>query len=200
MRFVFILVGLIVICCSQRSVKPAIENDQLYGDIKDGIPDVDTLMALLGVRGDTVEHGRFAMTGRHISSLRVGPWKEYHANGKVKSEGQYKIGSFLDCCAGGLCRQFYYYRIGIWKYFDLNGTLACALEFKPKKLRVESRCGGDALVFGLVETIPAKYAGNVSTDRLYELQKISFRDRDYDGWTTYTPLNGHLFIDYIPDN
>jgi hypothetical protein len=50
------------------------------------------------------------------------------------------------------------------------------------------------LVFGLIKSIPIKYWAKLTTDEIYELQKISFVD--YTGEVAYIPLNGELRIEY----
>lgn len=197
MRVIEIVIILLSMSCSQRTIKQVvIGDDKLYGDILDGLPDRDSLVNVLDKGGKTIEVGHFAMTGRHVSNIKVGLWKEYYETGVVRNEGKYKIGSFLDCCTSGLCRTYYSYRTGLWKYYNDKGNLEYELEFEPSKLYVKTRCqGGDSLTYGLIKFIPMKYWDSLTKDIVYELQKIIVDDSN--GTITYTPLNGNLYIDYV---
>ena len=135
-----------------------IDNDK-YGDIDNGFPVKDTLIDLKNEEGKIVGKGRLAIHDNETSNLKVGNWKEYDQSGILISEGNYKIGSFIDCCTGGACKSFYYYREGLWKYYSKNGDLKYELIYTPTKLKVDTRCqGGDKLLFGLIKEIPLKYS------------------------------------------
>jgi hypothetical protein len=87
---------------------------------------------------------------------------------------------------------YYYYRSGEWKYYKPNGEIDFILDFVPKIHNVDTRCeGGDKILFGIIENIPLKYTDKVNTDKVYELQKISF-PRAYETNTTMIPLNGKI--------
>jgi hypothetical protein len=181
--------------CSQRTTtRIGITDDTLFGDISEGQPEKDSLMTIKR-EGVVIGEGRFAMTERYVSNIKVGEWREYNDSGLLKSTGSYKIGSFLDCCTGGLCRSFYYYRMGVWKFYNEKGEMEFEINFEPTKLRVKTGCGGDSLIYGIVKIIPLKYWETLTTDKIYEIQKIRFDDLS--GTTTYTPLNGELFMDYM---
>jgi len=192
---------LIVLSCSHRTTTfTVIENDKLFGDISDGLPDKYSPVTLKNTNGQIFAEGQCAQYDDRVTNIKVGNWKEYYENGTIRNEGQYKIGTYIDCCVGGYCRAFYFYRTGLWKYFDSKGTLEYELEYKSERLKVDTRCGGDTLTYGLIKLIPIKYWDKLTTDKIYELQKISFKDSDSNGTTTYTPLNGQLFMDYSRDN
>lgn len=186
--------------CSPRATSfVPIENDKLFGDITDGLPDKDSRVTIKNETGQIIAEGQCAVYNKTTTNIRVGSWTEFHDNGKIKTQGQYKIGTYIECCVGGYCRAFYFYRTGQWKYFDSKGNIEYELEFTPEKLKVDTRCGDDTLTFGLIKNIPIKYWDSLTTDKVYEMQKIAFKDRDSVGTSTYTPLNGELFINFSRD-
>jgi hypothetical protein len=171
----------------------------LYGDISDGLPDKDTLMTEKR-DGKIIGTGFYAVTGDQLTNIKVGKWKEYNDSRILKAEGNYKMSSFIDCCIGGLCKSFYYYRSGVWKFYNDKGDFEFEIDFEPERLHVKTRCqGGDTLIFGLVKSIPTKYSDKLTTDKIYEIQKIYFRDKDSNGTTTYIPLNGKLLMEFSRD-
>lgn len=168
-------------------------NNNLYGDLKDGLPDNDTLV-VLKKNNVVVGKGALAISEYGVSELRVGYWTEYSENGNLKMEGNYNLGSYIGCCTSGACRSFYYYRTGLWKIYDNEGKLEYELTFEPTEIHIETNCeGGDELLFGIIKEIPLKYWGELSSDKIFELQKIR-REDDY-SIGTWTPLNGRIFIE-----
>lgn len=169
--------------------------NELYGDITDGMPDYDTIVKIER-DGIIIGMGRLAKNKNGVSELKVGHWKEYHPNGNLKTEGVYHLGSYIDCCAGGACRQFYYYRSGLWKYYNENGELTYELNFKPSEFHIDTTCeGGDIILFGVVNEVPLKYGRRLTSDKIFEIQKIVTEDDYYIG--IWTPLNGKIFRDVI---
>ncbi len=166
-----------------------------FGDISDGLPDIDSTVTFLDNKGKRIEEGRCAVSDWIVSNIKVGLWREYHENGKVKSQGDYRISYYEDCCLDVPCTVFYYYRFGQWRYFNSNGDLDYELEFKPEKMWTSTRCNKiDTLVFGLVKNIPTQYVEKVTYDKISELQKIIYRDTL--GTISYMPVSGKLVIDH----
>ena len=169
-----------------------------FGDISDGFPDIDSTVTLLDNKGRRIEEGRCAVSDWKVSNIKVGLWREYHENGQVKSEGDYRMSSFEDCCLDVPCTVFYYYRLGQWRYFNLNGDLDYELEFKPEKLWTTTRCNKiDTLVFGLVKNIPTQYVEKITNDKISELENIIYHDSL--GTIKYIPVSGQLIIDHTRD-
>jgi hypothetical protein len=193
-----LLVSLLLVVAASCSPKTyvVITNESRYGDLADGLPDLDSTVTLNYESGKVKAVGKYALADYRTSdNLKTGYWKEYHEDGSIKSEGNYKLGSFLQCCTGGLCREYYMYRDGMWKYYNENGEIKYEVEYIPSKLHVKTSCeGGDSLTFGLVKTIPIKYAGSLTPDVIYELQKVE-TDEGF-GSIIYTPLNGNLYINW----
>ncbi len=168
------------------------ENYGKYGDISDGLPEKDTLVTKCNDKEVLTGIGKMALDGETLSNLKVGHWKEYNTNGVLKREGNYKIGSYIECCYAGPCNQFYHYRTGIWRYYDDNGVLSYELEFVPTKIHIVTNCeGGDDLLFGLVERIPIEYDDLVKTDTIVKHQKVEI-DHEI-GTILMVPLNGQLY-------
>ena len=113
-------------------------------------------------------------------------------NGKLESEGSYKLSSYLQCCAGGPCWQYYFYRTGTWKYYDESENLLYELDFKPEKVHLDTSCeGGYELIFGLVNEIPGQYDKIVTTDTIVKRQKVKMK-APY-GQTSMVALNGKVY-------
>ena len=187
MRLSYIIFILTALGCSHRTTSSVhISNDNQFGDIADGLPDKSELTTLKNSAGQVTAQGECAVYNGKVTNIKVGHWKEFYENGNVRVEGQYKIGSYIECCTAGACRQFYFYRTGQWRYFNSAGILNYELEFTPETLTINTNCeGGDKLIFGLVKSIPIKYWNKLTTDNVYELQKISFRDNTSGTVTTH---------------
>ena len=167
-------------------------NDERYGDISDGLPDKDTVIEIKYDNGKIQGIGKMAVYDSTVSDLRIGHWKEYNEEGILKREGNYKLGSYIQCCFSGACRQFYFYRDGIWKYYNDKGILSYEMEFEPSELHIDTSCqGGDELIFGLVKNIPLKYVGIITPDLIYENQKIEMKEKF--GTVELVPINGQLY-------
>lgn len=97
------------------------------------------------------ERGKYAYDDENVlSTLKVGEWSSYYENGQLCSIGKYNIGTYIQCCFGGACKQFYNYKIETWKYYHQNGQLKATGEYAIKQLHVDTSCeGGDAMPFGL---------------------------------------------------
>ena len=198
MKVHFLIVLVAVLGCSPATTPQlAVQDNNKFGDITDGLPDQTQIISIKDELGQLTAQGQVAVFEQKPTDIRVGLWKEFFRDGKVRNEGHYKIGSYLQCCPGGTCRQFYYYLTGAWQYFDPNGLLTFAVNFEPEILSISTLCeGGDKLVFGLIKSIPLTSQNRkLTTDEIYELQKITFADQILGTWT-YTPLNGELHIEY----
>ncbi|MBF9254848.1 hypothetical protein I2I11_16215 [Pontibacter sp. 172403-2] len=188
------LLLVVVASCSPKNYA-VVTNEFRYGDLSDGLPDLDSTVTINYESRKVKAIGNYALADDNTSSnLKAGYWKEYHENGNLKSEGNYKLGSFLQCCTGGLCSDYYMYRDGKWKYYNEKGELEYEVEFIPSRLHVKTSCGSDSLTFGLIKTIPLEYAGTLTPDIMYELQKVE-TEQNF-GSIIYTPLNGNLYIDW----
>jgi hypothetical protein len=186
-------------CAPRTYTSIAISGEDTYGKIAHGIPKQDTLMVKMWANGDTASIGKYAITkDGYISKLKTGHWKEYSEGGQIKEEGEYKLGSMIDCCAGGACRTYYHYKIGPWKYYDEQGKLRYQVTYQPDTLQVDTRCqDGDRVAFGLIKDYSRlNYLYKLSLDTLYALQKVKIEDEIGKGVTILTPLNGQLFLEY----
>lgn len=183
--------------CSPRTYV-YVENEQRFGNISDGLPDLDSTATAYYESGSIKSSGKYAVTAnKQLSSIKTGLWKQYYENGQLKSEGNYKISSYLNCCVSGACREYYSYKDGLWKYYSEKGILEYEVEFTPSKLHVNTSCeGGDYVTFGIIRTIPLKYKGTLTPDKVFELQKVVLKEEA--GYLTYTPFNGEVYIRFEP--
>ena len=173
-----------------------IDNEFLYGDLSDDLPDKDSLVTEHYEDGSLKAKGKYAVSKEgNLSNLKVGEWIEYWPNGKTKSKGTYKIGPYLNCSVGGLYRNFLYYRNGHWDYYSKAGELKFRVEYNPTKHHISTNCGGDSVIFGLIKNIPLGLQQKLTADKVFDLQKLEVNEGDGSS-ATYVPLNGTLFIEY----
>lgn len=167
-----------------------IENNNLYGKITNGMPEKDSLI-ITKKNGIVISEGKYAVYNKKISNIKVGYWKEYNNEGKLTREGNYKIGSYLQCCAGGPCKQYYFYRDGIWKFYE--NEIEYQLNFEPEELYIDTSCkSNEKLIFGINKNYSYNQFGITSPDLIYQNQKIEIVSKNY--IEIYTPLNGRLYI------
>ncbi|GAA0728439.1 hypothetical protein GCM10009430_37610 [Aquimarina litoralis] len=95
-----------------------------------------------------------------ITKLKIGLWKTYYDNGQIKDEGEYLIGRYVQCCAGGYCMQYYNYKVGDWNYYYKNGKLKLKGKFGIMKFNTSTSCGGDYLKFGMLNRTSKFYDSN----------------------------------------
>ncbi len=90
------------------------------------------------------------------SLLKVKECSEYYPNGKLKSRGNYQIGSYTQCCSSGPCKQFYNYKIGDWNYYYPNEQLRANCTYQTDIFHIGTSCeGGDSLIFSLARSVEA---------------------------------------------
>lgn len=167
-----------------------IANDNLYGNLANGEPEKDSLL-ISTKNGKTISIGKYAISKKGLSNLKIGYWKEYNDEGKLTREGNYKIGSYLQCCVGGLCRQYYFYRDGIWKFYE--SEIEYQLNFEPSEIFFDTSCKkNDKLIFGTVSNYSYNNYGTINPDFIFKNQKIDIENENY--IEIYTPLNGRLYI------
>lgn len=77
------------------------------------------------------------------STVKVGLWTEYYSNGQIKSQGNYNIDSYAQCCSSGPCKQYRNYKTGLWKYYYAKGQIKASGTYKVKKEKIQTSCGGD---------------------------------------------------------
>jgi hypothetical protein len=199
MKYYLFLFFLLVLGCLpktnlQKTIsRVGIANEHLYGSLEQGLPQYDTLIKEYYPHGAIKSVGRYAVSTEGTPSrFKVGYWQEYAVNGQLKAEGNYRMGSLLDCCTGGLCRAFYHYRLGLWKYYNQKADLLYMVDYLPTTLFINTRCGGDSVKFALIQKVPVINYAQLAPDQIYELQKVELEEGD--GVTTFTPLNGRLFV------
>ena len=95
--------------------------------------------------------GPVAEEHREFSEYRIGYWHEFYENGQLKSSGNYKLDTFIQCCYDGPCDWYYSYKYGEWKYYYDNGKLKAKGTYQIIKKQEDTSCqGGDQINFGTV--------------------------------------------------
>ena len=88
---------------------------------------------------------------KEYNNFRVGFWREFYKNGNLKSEGNYKLDTYKQCCTGGICDGYYSYKYGEWKYYFENGNLKAKGTYRIGKKHKKTSCeGGDEINFGYI--------------------------------------------------
>lgn len=79
-----------------------IHNYDLFKFHKENFNGKDTLLTFENEKGQKVSEGNYAINKKNeISRLKTGFHQTYYSTVKVKSEGDYRLGRYLNCCAGG---------------------------------------------------------------------------------------------------
>ncbi|MCB9222217.1 MAG: hypothetical protein H6615_10380 [Ignavibacteria bacterium] len=144
-----------IIQIDQSLERYVIHNIDLFKFDKEEFKGKDTLLTFENEKGQKISEGNYAInTKKEISRLKTGFHQTFYLAGKIKSEGDYKLGRYLNCCAGGLCQQYYNYKIGSWKYYYENSKLKAIVCYTSKKLRIDTSCEKvDTIMFGTIENI-----------------------------------------------
>ena len=88
---------------------------------------------------------------KEFNNFRVGFWREFYKNGNLKSEGNYKLDTYKQCCTGGICDGYYSYKYGEWKYYHENGNLKAKGTYRIGKKNKKTNCEeGDEINFGYI--------------------------------------------------
>ncbi len=151
-NFIFLIIIFLLTSCGKRlksriyiadEHKYELRKDKFYGDFE--------MKEVNYNNGQLMDRGNYAYDKEgNLSNLKTGDWTSYYENGQLKSKGKYNIGSFIQCCFSGACKQFYNYKVGSWEYFYSNGQLKAAGEYETKQLHVNTSCeGGDNMSFGI---------------------------------------------------
>jgi|GEM_PF-1504611 len=143
------------------------------------------------------ESGQYAKyLDGEISPYKIGIWKEFYENGKLKSEGKYLIGRYVQCCLTGHCLRYYNYKVGNWKHYFPNGTLKLNGNYSLKKLAIETNCGGDFIKYGILDS-DAKYYDDKGNRLKENTEKLKL---NYEKEYTHTYPKMYLIPDPENDN
>ena len=137
--------------------------------------------------GKVKSKGKFARNSRgEISNLKIGEFESFYENGEIKENGKYEIGRYTQCCAGGLCSQFYNYKLGEWNYYFSNGNKKAQIIYDVKPFQLNTSCeGGDQISFGKINLDESKIYNekgertNPSIELINELETVLFKQGDF---------------------
>ncbi|WP_291139191.1 toxin-antitoxin system YwqK family antitoxin [Flavobacterium sp. UBA7663] len=119
---------------------------------------------------------------KEFNNFRVGFWREFYKNGNLKSEGNYKLDTYKQCCTGGICNGYYSYKYGEWKYYHENGNLKTKGTYRMGKKHKKTSCeGGDEINFGYITNSWIFYDINEneikpSQEDILEIENSSYLD------------------------
>ena len=147
----------------------------------------DSIVTTYHLTGKILSTGKYARNRSGVVTLfKIGEFENYYPNGRLKEKGKYDIGRYTQCCAGGLCSQFYNYKLGEWKYYYPNGNKKANVIYQVKEFQIETSCeGGDKISFGKINLQESEFwneAGKSitpSTELINEMQTVVFNQGDY---------------------
>lgn len=151
-NFLFFSILILLTSCGRQLIPRIYIADEHKYEIRKGSFKGSSEMKKLSFSdGQLKEQGNYAYDSkRSLSDLKVGEWSSYYENGQLKSKGKYNIGTYIQCCFSGACKQFYNYKVGFWEYFHSNGQLKANGEYQTRQMHVATSCeGGDDMPFGL---------------------------------------------------
>ena len=76
---------------------------------------------------------------------QIGVWTYYYPSGEIYSKGEFSIGAYTECQAGGPMTIGYSFKTGHWKYYyESEKTMALGI-YKPSKIIKRTECGSDTI-------------------------------------------------------
>lgn len=174
-----------VITIDKNLERYVIHDYDLYKFNKGEFIGIDTFLTFENERGIEISQGNFAINkANEISRLKTGLHKTNYSTGKIKSEGEYRIGSYLNCCAGGPCQQYYNYKVGNWKYYHESSKIKAIVKYSVKRFGIDTSCEkGDTIKFGAIENIQLfdedGTAQKVTETDLNEFETVKTEEGEY---------------------
>lgn len=80
-----------------------------------------------------------------FSGRKIGSWTCLYPNGKIFSQGNYGLGVYTICQAGGPNDVGYDFKIGQWSYWHDNGQLMTTGVFQQEKYPINTSCEIDTM-------------------------------------------------------
>ena len=121
-----------------------------------------------------------------ISYLKIGLSEKYNEQNNLIEKGNYGLGEYTNCCAGGLCKQFYSFKNGDWQYFYPNGNIKASVKYRTVNFKMDTSCeGGAQLKFGIIDLKKSFFydeKGKIiqpSDDLKSELQTVKYDMNEY---------------------
>lgn len=151
-NWIFFSILFLLISCGKRlNPRIYIADEHKYEIRKGEFKGNSEMKELSFPNGQLKEQGNYAYDNkRSLSDLKIDEWSSYYENGQLKSKGKYNIGTYIQCCFSGACKQFYNYKIDFWEYFHSNGQVKAAGEYQTRQMHVVTSCeGGDDIPFGV---------------------------------------------------
>ena len=158
-KVIFLLILIAIFSCEQSYVVKENQSVSRF-DLENEVGFVRLKFSENSFAGQTklsenseIETGTYAKyNDGETSKFKIGLWKEHYENGKIKQEGRYLIGRYVECCFSGPCMRYYNYKVDKWKYFYENGDLELEGKYSIKKMWIDTNCGGDYLKYGVLNS------------------------------------------------
>lgn len=133
--------------------------------------------------GEIKSTGTIEDLHKEYFNFKIGFWREFYKNGKLKASGNYQLDTYKQCCTGGVCDGYYSYKFGEWNYYHENGTLKSTGKYRIGKKHINTSCkDGDEINFGYVNDNWKFYDSNgneiePSKSDIAEIEETSFLDQ-----------------------
>ena len=79
------------------------------------------------------------------TSLRTGRWKIFSFSNTLLAEGDFSVGTYIQCCFSGPCAQSYNYKSGNWQYFYPGGQPKAAGTYSIDSMTIHTSCGPEKI-------------------------------------------------------
>ena len=117
------------------------------------------------------------------SKLKVGLWTEYYHSGQIKSQGEYRIAIYTNCCSNGPCWNYYGYKTGKWTYYYENGQIESTGTYIVNVEKMNTSCkGGDRAPHHRISKEWTFFNEDGSKKKLDKSLKKKLEELDWSGW------------------
>ena len=142
--------------------------------------------------------GVFVQADDFTAPLKVGIHTTFFKDGKIRSVGEYKIGSYTQCCTGGFCCEYYHYKYGLWNYYYNSGNTKATIKYDTKNYNIRTSCDAATMVFHAIKSVklwdPTGKKIKLLTAKESDEYLREVVDEEF-SLTEYRPINDSLSID-----
>jgi hypothetical protein len=83
---------------------------------------------------------------------KIDNWTFYYPSGKICSKGNFGIGAYTECQAGGPVAVGYNFKVGQWSYWYDNGQVVTTGIYFPGALAIKTECDEDSMYISKADT------------------------------------------------
>ena len=164
-----------------------VSNSNLFKIDNTGYVGRDTTIIEHFVTGTIQSRTTYAIDSKNmVSYFKVGLTELFNEQNKLVEKGSYGLGEYTNCCAGGLCKQYYSYKKGDWQYFYPNGRVKAFVNYATINFERDTSCDeGAQLKFGNIDLGKSIFFDEKgmeiepSKDLTSELQTVKYAMNEY---------------------